>query len=174
MGKALIGLGIIILAIAFIGRMDYTVYESTEEISMPPMASATGWQALPIPDVMGVVDLDVTAEWEGVYWVGVTSIEEAQRCDPDPETKVSFTCSGNDIAFEVGGPNTDNSKINWKVGSGQWYAAVGQSSGSFGQVSTLSVDLHATASLSAQTFTILLGISGGTMLLGLVLNRRAN
>ena len=74
MGKALIGLGIVILAIAFIGRMDYNVYDSTEEISMPPMASATGWQVLPIPNVMGVVDLDVTAEWEGVYWVGVTSV----------------------------------------------------------------------------------------------------
>jgi hypothetical protein len=60
------------------------------------------------------------------------------------------------------------------VGSGQWYAAVRQNSRSFGQVSTLSVDLHATASLSAQTFTILLGISGGTMLLRLVLNRLAN
>ena len=32
MGKALIGLGIVILAIAFIGRMDYNVYDSTEEI----------------------------------------------------------------------------------------------------------------------------------------------
>ncbi|MAT49345.1 MAG: hypothetical protein CMA27_05890 [Euryarchaeota archaeon] len=172
MGKALIGLGVIILVIAFLGRMDYTVYESTEEISMPPMASATGWQLLPIPDVMGVVDLEVTAEWEGVYWVGVTSKEEAQRCDPDPETKVSLTCSGNDIDFEIGGPNTVDSSINWKVESGEWYAAVGQSSGSFTQVSTLSVNLQATASLNAQTFSILLGISGGTMLLGLLLNRR--
>ena len=115
MGKALIGLGIIILAIAFIGRMDFNVYESTEEISMPPMASATGWQVLPIPDVMGVVDLDVTAEWEGVYWVGVASIDEAQRCEPDSETKVSLTCSGNNIDFVVGGPNADDSEINWKI-----------------------------------------------------------
>ena len=98
--------------------------------------------------------------------------EEAQRCDPAPVTKVSITCSGNDIDFEIGGPNTADSSINWKVESGEWYAAVGQSSGSFTQVSTLSVNLQATASLNAQTFSILLGISGGTMLLGLLLNRR--
>ena len=174
MGKALIGLGIVILAIAFIGRMDYNVYDSTEEISMPPMASATGWQVLPIPNVMGVVDLDVTAEWEGVYWVGVASIDEAQRCEPDSETKVSLTCSGNNIDFVVGGPNTDDSEINWKVESGEWYAVVGQNSGSFGQVSSLTVNLQATASLSGQTFTVLLGIGGGTMLLGLILNRQTN
>ena len=67
---------------------------------------------------MGVVDLDVTAQWEGVYWVGVASIDEAQRCEPDSETKVSLTCSGNNIDFVVGGPNTDDSEINWKVESG--------------------------------------------------------
>ncbi len=173
MGKALFGLGIIILLIAILGRMDYTVYESTEEVSMPPMASATGWQPLPIPDVMGVVDLEVTAEWEGgVYWLGVASKEEAQRCEPDSETKISLTCSGNDIDFEIGGPNTENSEINWKVESGEWYASVGQNSGSFGQVSKLSVSLQATASLSSSAFTVLLGIGGGTMLLGLVLSRR--
>ena len=172
MGKALIGLGLIFLLIAVAGRFDYTVYESTEEISMPPMATATGWQSLPIPDVMGVVDLEVTAEWDGVYWVGVASKDEAQRCDPDSETKVSLTCSGNDIDFKVGGPDTEDSRINWMVDSGEWYAVVGQNSGSFGQVSTLNVNLQATASLSAQTFSVLLGISGGTMLLGLLLNRR--
>ena len=172
MAKALFGLGIIILLAALLGSVEYTVYESTEEISMPPMASATGWQPLPIPDVMGVVDLKVTAEWDGAYWLGVASIEEAQRCDPDSQTKVSITCSGNDIDFEIGGPNTENSEINWKVESGEWYAAVGQNSGALGQVSKLSVNLQATASLSSSTFTILLGLSGGTMLLGLVLNRR--
>jgi len=129
---------------------------------------------LPIPDVMGVVDLDVTAQWEGVYWVGVASIDEAQRCEPDSETKVSLTCSGNNIDFVVGGPNTDDSEINWKVESGEWYAVVGQNSGSFGQVSSLTVNLQATASLSGQTFTVLLGIGGGTMLLGLILNRQTN
>ena len=172
MAKALFGLGIIILLAALLGSVEYTVYESTEEISMPPMASATGWQPLPIPDVMGVVDLEVTAEWEGAYWLGVASKEEAQRCDPDSQTKVSITCSGNDIDFEIGGPNTENSEINWKVESGEWYAAVGQNSGALGQVSKLSVNLQATASLSSSTFTILLGLSGGTMLLGLILNRR--
>ena len=106
--------------------------------------------------------------------MGVTSIDEAQRCDPDPETKISLTCSGNNIDFEVGGPNTDNSEINWKVGSGEWYAVVGQDSGSFGQVSSLTVNLQATASLSGQTFTVLLGIGGGIMLLGLILNRQTN
>ena len=101
MAKALFGLGIIILLAALLGSVEYTVYESTEEISMPPMASATGWQPLPIPDVMGVVDLKVTAEWDGAYWLGVASIEEAQRCDPDSQTKVSITSSGNDIDIEI-------------------------------------------------------------------------
>ena len=172
MGKALIGLGVIILVIAFLGRMDYTVYESTEEISMPPMASATGWQPLPIPDVMGVVDLEVTAEWEGVYWVGVTSKEEAQRCDPDSNTKVSLTCSGNNVDFEIGGPQSGDNTINWIVESGEWYACVGQNGGTLGQTEDLSVDISVDASLTSSAFFTLAGIGLGLMTLGFILKRR--
>tara|TARA_Y100000588_G_C14130254_1_gene871265 strand:+ start:126 stop:647 length:522 start_codon:yes stop_codon:yes gene_type:complete len=172
MAKALFGLGFIFLVIALAGSMDYTVHKSTENIALPPMGSATGWEPLPIPDVMGLIDVDVTADWEGdVYWLGVTSKEEAQRCDPDTKTRVSLTCSGNDIDFEVGGPSAAGSAINWNVESGEWYACVGQNSGTFGQTSELSVNLHATASLAPTAFTALLGLSGAMMLLGLFLRK---
>ena len=79
MAKALFGLGFIFLVIALAGSVDYTVHKSTENIALPPMGSATGWEPLPIPDVMGLIDVDITADWEGdVYWLGVTSKEEAQ------------------------------------------------------------------------------------------------
>lgn len=173
MGKALLGLGIIFLIIAFAGSIDYNVYESTEEIPLPPMGSATGWAPLPIPDIMGLVDLKVTATWEGdVYWLGVASLEEAQRCAPDATTKVSFTCSGNNVDFEIGGPQTEGSKINWDVESGDWYACVGQNSGSFGEMSELTADISVTATLSSSAFTVLLGFGGLTMLLGLILKKR--
>ena len=173
MGKALIGLGIIFLIIALAGSINYTVYESTEEIPLPPMGSATGWAPLPIPDVMGLVDLKVTTAWEGdSFWLGVASKDEAQKCDPDTTTKISLTCSGNDVDFEIGGPNTENSIIEWDVESGEWYACVGQNSGTFGQTSKLKADVTVTASLTSSGFTALLGISGLTMLLGVVLKKR--
>lgn len=173
MGKALLGLGIIFLIIAFAGSIDYNVYESTEEIPLPPMGSATGWAPLPLPDVMGLVDLNVNATWEGdAYWLGVTSLEEAQRCDPDAKTKVSLTCSGNTVEFVIGGPQTDDSTINWDVEAGEWYACVGQNSDSFGEISKLTANISVTASLSSSAFTVLLGLGGLTMLLGLIIKKR--
>ena len=167
------GLGIIFLIIAVAGKMDYTVYESTEEIPLPPMGSATGWVPLPIPDIMGVVDLEVTASWEGeVYWLGVTSIEEAQRCDPDKTTKVSLTCSGNSVDFVAGGPQIDSTTINWFVESGEWYACVGQNSGTFGQTEDLSANIAVNASLGSSAFFALTGIGIGLVALGLVLKKR--
>ncbi len=173
MGKAFIGLGIIFLVIAIAGKIDYTVYESTEEIPLPPMGSATGWAPLPIPDVMGVVDLEVTASWEGdVYWLGVASIEEAQRCDPDKTTKVSLTCSGNDVDFVIGGPQTGSTTINWFVESGEWYACVGQNGGTLGQTGDLSANIVVNAKLTSSAFFTLMGIGAGFIGLGLVLKKR--
>ncbi len=173
MGKALIGLGIIFLLIAVAGKVEYTVYESTEELPLPPMGSATGWAPLPIPDIAGLVDLEVTASWEGsIYWLGVTSIDEAQRCDPDAQTKVSLTCSGNDIDFEVGGPQSSSTTINWSVESGEWYACIGQNGGSLGQINDLSVDIEASAKLTNTAAGILMGVGLGFILLGLILKRR--
>jgi len=173
MGKALIGLGILFLLLAVAGNGNYTVYESTEDIPLPPMGSATGWAPLPIPDVMGVIDLEVTASWEGdVYWLGVASIDEAQKCDPDKTTKVSLTCSGNDVDFEIGGPQTDSTTINWFVESGEWYACVGQNSGSLVQMEDLSVNLVVNAELNSSALIMLTSIGIGFIVLGFVLKKR--
>ena len=173
MGKALMGLGIIFLLIAIAGAGNYTVYNSTEEIPLPPMGSATGWAPLPIPDIAGIVELEVTASWEGsVYWLGVASIEEAQRCDPDSNTKVSLTCSGNNVDFEIGGPQSGDNTINWLVESGEWYACVGQNGGTLGQTEDLSVDISVDASLTSSAFFTLAGIGLGLMTLGFILKRR--
>ena len=173
MGKALMGLGIIFLLIAIAGAGNYTVYDSTEEIPLPPMGSATGWAPLPIPDIAGIVELEVTASWEGsVYWLGVASIEEAQRCDPDSNTKVSLTCSGNNVDFEIGGPQSEDNTINWLVESGEWYACVGQNGGTLGQTEDLSVDISVDASLTSSAFFTLAGIGLGLMTLGFILKRR--
>ncbi|MED5271473.1 MAG: hypothetical protein VX613_01130 [Candidatus Thermoplasmatota archaeon] len=173
MGKALMGLGIIFLLIAIAGAGNYTVYDSTEEIPLPPMGSATGWAPLPIPDIAGIVELEVTASWEGsVYWLGVASIEEAQRCDPDSNTKVSLTCSGNNVDFEIGGPQSEDNTINWLVESGEWYACVGQNGGTLGQTDDLSVDISVDASLTSSAFFTLAGIGLGLMTLGFILKRR--
>ncbi|MED5485386.1 MAG: hypothetical protein VYE59_02085 [Candidatus Thermoplasmatota archaeon] len=173
MGKALMGLGIIFLLIAIAGAGNYTVYDSTEEIPLPPMGSATGWAPLPIPDIAGIVELEVTASWEGsVYWLGVASIEEAQRCDPDSNTKVSLTCSGNNVDFEIGGPQSGDNTINWLVESGEWYACVGQNGGTLGQTEDLSVDISVDASLTSSAFFTLAGIGLGLMTLGFILKRR--
>jgi len=173
MGKALMGLGIIFLLIAIAGAGNYTVYNSTEEIPLPPMGSATGWAPLPIPDIAGIVELEVTASWEGsVYWLGVASIEEAQRCDPDSNTKVSLTCSGNNVDFEIGGPQSGDNTINWLVESGEWYACVGQNGGTLGQTDDLSVDISANASLTSSAIFTLTGIGLGLMTLGFILKRR--
>ena len=173
MGKALIGLGIIFLLIAVAGKVEYTVYESTEDLPLPPMGSATGWAPLPIPDIAGLVDLEVTASWEGsIYWLGVTSIEEAQRCDPDSSTKVSLTCSGNDIDFEVGGPQSSSTTIDWSVESGEWYACIGQNEGTLGQSNGLLVDIEVNAKLTNTAAATLMGIGIGFIVLGLILKRR--
>tara|TARA_B100001996_G_C18671085_1_gene596761 strand:+ start:125 stop:646 length:522 start_codon:yes stop_codon:yes gene_type:complete len=173
MAKALMGLGIIFLLIAAAGSGNYTVYESTEEIPLPPMGSATGWAPLPIPDIAGLIELEVTASWEGsVYWLGVTSIEEAQRCDPDSNTKVSLTCSGNDINFEAGGPGSGSTTINWFVESGEWYACVGQNGGTLGQTEDLSANIAVNASLTSSAFFQLVGIGVGLILLGIILKKR--
>ena len=173
MGKALMGLGIIFLLIAVAGSGNYTVYDSTEEIPLPPMGSATGWAPLPIPDIAGIVELEITASWEGsVYWLGVASIEEAQRCDPDSNTKVALTCSGNNVDFEIGGPQSGDNTINWIVESGEWYACVGQNGGTLGQTEDLSVDISANASLTSSAFFTLAGIGLGLMTLGIILKRR--
>jgi hypothetical protein len=173
MAKAIFSLGIITLLIALAGSMDYTVYNTTEEIPLPPMGSATGWQALPIPDVMGILELNVETSWESdVYWLGVTSIEEAERCDPDKDTKISFKCSGNNINFEIGGPDLEDSNINWEVTAGEWYACVGQNSGTVGQMSSLEVNIKADATLKSSVFSTLLGVGGLLILLGIIIKRR--
>ncbi|RAH14013.1 MAG: hypothetical protein CMB56_006175 [Methanobacteriota archaeon] len=173
MGKAIFSLGIIVLLIAVGGSIEYNVYNKTEDIPLPPMGSATGWQALPIPDLMGILEIDAKASWENeAYWLGIASVDEAERCEPDKETKVSITCSGNNINFEVGGPSSKDSIINWDVEAGEWYACVGQNSGTFGQMSSLNVDVQVDAKLKTSVTYILLGVSGLLMMLGIIIRKR--
>ena len=173
MRKELIVIGAILVIIALAGSLQYDVMQERKEIPIPPMGTATGWAPLPIPDVMGIADVHVSVVWDDeTHWMGVTSIEEAQRCDPNQETKISIKCSGNDIDFEVGGPSIGSTTIEWDVESGAWYACVGQNTGQLSSDSTLTADIRVTASMTTSAVVALAGIGGALIVAGLLLSRR--
>ena len=173
MRKELLVLGVILIGIALAGSFEYHIIDERKEMPIPPMGTATGWAPLPVPDVMGIADVHVSVTWDDeTHWLGVTSIEEAERCEPDSTTKISVKCGGNDIEFEVGGPSGDSRTIEWDVVSGSWYACIGQNSGELSLDSTLSADISVTASMTTSAMIALIGIGGVLIVVGLLLGRR--
>ena len=173
MRKELLVLGVILIGIALAGSFEYRIIDERKEFPIPPMGTATGWAPLPVPDVMGIADVHVSVTWdEETHWLGVTSIEEAERCDPDSSTRISVKCGGDDIEFEAGGPSTGSTTIEWDVISGSWYACVGQNSGELSLDSTLSADISVTASMAAPAVITLIGVGGALIVAGLLLGRQ--
>ena len=169
----MIVIGIILIVVSILGNMERTVYDERREIPIPPMGTATGWAPLPMPDVMGIADVKVVVEWDdATHWVGVTSKEEAVRCEPDSATKISVKCNGDDIEFEVGGPSDTVTSLEWEVESGIWYVCLGQNSGQISGDSTLSADIVATASITTSAMLALLSIGSCMIVGGLLLGRK--
>ena len=166
--NAALVLGALLLLLAGLGRVGYTMDGEFADVPAPPSDDRVVFASDPLPEhpAPALFDVEATVMWDrDDVWVAVVDQGEWERCQDAPASSFFGICTSNDLnAVIMGAPENRIEGITWEVADGVHWAGYGSIGTPSGATLNLGYSVH--VQLDGAPSALLLLVGAGLLVYG--------